>query len=91
MHACIQGSRLDGSTHAHMHIHMFLCTYMDAVMISSSLGRCTSAAQRGGNITFLFLKRKYGYCVFVYAVRFICCHTVLHLFHIMSNLATNLI
>lgn len=30
-------------------------THTRAVMISSSLGRCTSGAQRGGNITFLFL------------------------------------
>lgn len=42
--------------HTHTHIHMLVRTHVHtAVMISSSLGRCTSAAQRGGNITFLFL------------------------------------
>lgn len=44
--------------HTHMHAHTLTRTnertHKRAIMISSSLGRCTSAAQRGGNITFLF-------------------------------------
>lgn len=61
MHVCVQGSRLDSSTHAractHTHAYARMCvhTHVHTIMISSSLGRCTSAAQRGGNITFLFL------------------------------------
>lgn len=42
-------------THTHAYARMCVRTHVHTIMISSSLGRCTSAAQRGGNITFLFL------------------------------------
>lgn len=87
MHVCIQGSRLDGGGGARAHVRAPM------VMISSSLGRCTSAAQRGGNITFLFLFM----CgnvddavvdVVVYAAHFIICDAAFHLFYVMVKLMT---
>lgn len=51
------------STHTHKHKHSpaQICMHTHEhhghahIMTSSSLGRCTHASQRGGNITFLFL------------------------------------
>lgn len=69
MHVCVQGSRLDSSARTHTHARTHT-TRVRTIMISSSLGRCTSAAQRGGNITFLFLWKcgNKDTVVFVYAV-----------------------
>lgn len=55
--------------------HTCARTHPHTVMISSSLGRCTSAAQRGDNITFLFLWKCGNMdIVFCLSCYLICCH-----------------
>lgn len=45
--------RMEARAHSHAHMHAHARTRH--VMTSSSLGRCASGAQRGGNITFVVL------------------------------------
>lgn len=92
----VQGSRLEAHAAASLAcVHARVCVYMQPVMISSSLGRCTSV-MRGkrkeeGNVTSLSHVQvwKHGSCVsFVVVVvlccllhRFICCHMASHHIH----------